>query len=164
MPRQLDDYRLLGRSGLRVSPLCLGTMTFGVGPGTWGSSDEEAQAMVDSYIGKGGNFIDTANFYGQMGQSEVVLGKLLKGRRDPIVISTKYSLTTRPGDPNAAGNQRKNMVRSYERWYYAMPQRVRRSFERASYYLENPAFLKKRLGRALGVVAAPKRHSVTRHH
>ena len=114
MPRQLDDYRLLGRSGLRVSPLCLGTMTFGVGPGAWGSSDEEAGQMVDSYIGKGGNFIDTANFYGQMGQSEVVLGTLLKGRRDPIVISTKYSLTTRPGDPNAAGNQRKNMVRSVE--------------------------------------------------
>lgn len=114
MPRQLDDYRLLGRSGLRVSPLCLGTMTFGVGPGAWGSSDEEAARMVDSYIDKGGNFIDTANFYGQMGQSEVVLGKLLKGRREPVVISTKYSLTTRPGDPNAAGNQRKNMVRSVE--------------------------------------------------
>lgn len=114
MPRQLDDYRLLGRSGLRVSPLCLGAMTFGVGPGAWGSSDEEAALMVDSYIDKGGNFIDTANFYGQMGQSEVVLGKLLKGRRDPIVISTKYSLTTRPGDPNAAGNHRKNMVRSVE--------------------------------------------------
>jgi len=114
MPRQLDDYRLLGRSGLRVSPLCLGTMTFGVGAGAWGSSDEEAAQMVDSYIDRGGNFIDTANFYGQMGQSEVVLGKLLKGRRDPIVISTKYSLTTRPGDPNAAGNHRKNMVRSVE--------------------------------------------------
>lgn len=114
MPRQLDDYRLLGRSGLRVSPLCLGTMTFGVGPGGWGSSDEEAAHIVDSYIDRGGNFIDTANFYGQMGQSEVVLGKLLKGRRDPIVVSTKYSLTTRPGDPNAAGNHRKNMVRSVE--------------------------------------------------
>jgi len=59
---------------------------------------------------------------------------------------------------------RKEMVRSYERWYYAMPQRVRRTFERATYYLENPTFLKKRLGRALGVVAAPERHTVTRHH
>lgn len=114
MPRQLDDYRLLGRSGLRVSPLCLGTMTFGVGPGAWGSSDEEAKQMVDAYLDKGGNFIDTANFYGQMGQSEVLLGRLVKDRRDQVVISTKYSLTTRPGDPNAAGNQRKNMVRSVE--------------------------------------------------
>lgn len=114
MPRKLDDYRLLGRSGLRVSPLTLGTMTFGVGPGAWGSTDEEAARMVDLYVDRGGNFIDTANFYGQMGQSEVLLGRMVKRRRDRLVISTKYSLTTRPGDPNAAGNHRKNMVRSVE--------------------------------------------------
>ncbi|MDG2004007.1 MAG: aldo/keto reductase [Novosphingobium sp.] len=115
MPMQLDDYRLLGRSGLRVSPLALGTMTFRVGEGaSWGSSDEEAKQMVDMYIDRGGNFIDTADFYGQMGQSEVLLGELVKGRRDPMVISTKYSLTTEPGNPNAAGNHRKNMVRSVE--------------------------------------------------
>lgn len=114
MPLQLDDYRLLGRSGLRVSPLALGTMTFRVGAGSWGSSDEEARALVDTYLDRGGNFIDTADFYGQMGQSEVLLGELVKGRRDQVVISTKYSLTTRPGDPNAAGNHRKNMVRSVE--------------------------------------------------
>lgn len=111
---QLDHYRLLGRSGLRVSPLCLGTMTFGVGPGAWGSSDEEAAQMVDLYIERGGNFIDTANFYGGMGRSEELLGQMVQGRRDRLVISTKYSLTTRPGDPNASGNQRKNMVRSVE--------------------------------------------------
>lgn len=111
---QLDDYRLLGRSGLRVSPLALGTMTFRVGAGAWGSSDEEARRMVDLYINRGGNFIDTADFYGQMGQSEVLLGELLKGRRDRLVVSTKYSLTTRPGDPNASGNHRKNMIRSVE--------------------------------------------------
>jgi aryl-alcohol dehydrogenase-like predicted oxidoreductase len=111
---QLDDYRLLGRSGLRVSPLALGTMTFRVGPGSWGSSDEEARQMVDMYLDRGGNFIDTANFYGQMGQSEALLGELVKGRRDGVVISTKYSLTTKPGDPNASGNHRKNMVRSVE--------------------------------------------------
>ncbi|MGO4170040.1 aldo/keto reductase [Novosphingobium sp. YAF33] len=111
---QLDDYRLLGRSGLRVSPLALGTMTFRVGAGAWGSSDEEARRMVDLYIDRGGNFIDTADFYGQMGQSEVLLGELLKGRRDRLVVSTKYSLTTRPGDPNASGNHRKNMIRSVE--------------------------------------------------
>ena len=110
----LDDYRLLGRSGLRVSPLCLGTMTFGVGPGGWGSSDEDAARMVDDYVEAGGNFIDTANFYGQMGQSEVLLGRAVAGRRDRLVLSTKYSLTTRPGDPNAAGNHRKAMVRAVE--------------------------------------------------
>jgi aryl-alcohol dehydrogenase-like predicted oxidoreductase len=114
MALQLDDYRLLGRSGLRVSPLCLGTMTFGVGPGTWGSTDEEAAKLIDLYIERGGNFIDTANFYGQMGQSEVLLGQMVGGRRDKLVISTKYSLTTSPGDPNASGNHRKNMVRSVE--------------------------------------------------
>ncbi len=112
---QLDDYRLLGRSGLRVSPLALGTMTFRVGAdASWGSSDEEAKQMVDMFIERGGNFIDTADFYGQLGQSEVLLGELVKGRRDPLVISTKYSLTTQPGNPNASGNHRKNMVKSVE--------------------------------------------------
>jgi aryl-alcohol dehydrogenase-like predicted oxidoreductase len=114
MALQLDDYRLLGRSGVRVSPLCLGTMTFGVGSGSWGSTDDEAAKLVDRYVEKGGNFIDTANFYGQMGQSEILLGRMIKGRRDRLVISTKYSLTTSPGDPNASGNQRKNMIRSLE--------------------------------------------------
>jgi len=114
MTMKLDDYRLLGRSGLRVSPLALGTMTFRVGEGSWGSSDEEARQMVDMYIDRGGNFIDTADFYGQLGQSEVLLGEIVKGRRDPLVISTKYSLTTQPGNPNASGNHRKNMVLSVE--------------------------------------------------
>lgn len=112
---KLSDYRLLGRSGLRVSPLALGTMTFRVGEdASWGSSDEEARQMVDAFIEAGGNFIDTADFYGQMGQSEVLLGEIVKGRRDPLVISTKYSLTTQPGNPNAAGNHRKNMIKSVE--------------------------------------------------
>jgi aryl-alcohol dehydrogenase-like predicted oxidoreductase len=89
-------------------------MTFGVGPGGWGSTDEEAAKLVQLYTERGGNFIDTANFYGQMGQSEVLLGEMVKGQRDRLVISTKYSLTTSPGDPNASGNHRKNMVRSLE--------------------------------------------------
>lgn len=114
MATQLDHYRLLGRSGLRVSPLCLGTMTFAVGAGGWGSTDEEAATMVDSYLDRGGNFVDTADFYGGMGGSEELLGRLLGARRERVVISTKYSLTTRPGDPNAAGNHRRNMVRSVE--------------------------------------------------
>ena len=114
MGLKLDDYHLLGRAGLRVSPLCLGTMTFGVGAGSWGSTDEEAAQMVDRYVERGGNFIDTANFYGQLGQSETLLGKMIKERRKRLVISTKYSLTTSPGDPNASGNHRKNMVHSVE--------------------------------------------------
>jgi len=114
MALRLDDYRLLGRSGVRVSPLCLGTMTFGVEGGTWGCSNQEAALLVDLYVDRGGNFIDTANFYGQLGQSEVLLGQAIRGRRDRLVISTKYSLTTSPGDPNASGNHRKNMVRSVE--------------------------------------------------
>jgi aryl-alcohol dehydrogenase-like predicted oxidoreductase len=114
MAMKLDDYRLLGRSGLRVSPLTLGAMTFGVEAGTWGSTLEEARAMVDLYIERGGNFIDTANFYGQMGGSEEWLAPMIASRRSSLVISTKYSLTTRPGDPNAAGNSRKNMVHSVE--------------------------------------------------
>lgn len=112
MALQLDDYRLLGRSGLRVSPLALGTMTFAMDG--WGSSDDEAERIVDTYIDRGGNFIDTANFYGGMGGSEELLGKLLGNRRNRLVVSTKYSMTTRPGDPNASGNHRKAMVRSVE--------------------------------------------------
>ena len=114
MAMQLGDYRLLGRSGLRVSPLTLGAMTFGVGAGSWGSTPDEANAMVDLFVESGGNFIDTANFYGQMGQSEEWLAPMMGPRRNRLVISTKYSLTTRPGDPNAAGNHRKNMVQSLE--------------------------------------------------
>ena len=110
---QLDHYRLLGRSGLRVSPLSLGTMTFGAG-GAWGSDDAEAARMVDHYVDRGGNFIDTANYYGNMGGSERLLGEILGDRRERLVLSTKYSLTTRPADPNAGGNQRKSMVRSVE--------------------------------------------------
>lgn len=112
MALKLDDYRLLGRSGLRVSPLSLGTMTFRTGS-DWGSSDEEAQAIYDAYVEAGGNFVDTANFYGQ-GGSETLTGQLIKARREQIVLSTKYSLTMRWGDPNGAGNHRKNMVRSVE--------------------------------------------------
>lgn len=112
MAQKLDDYRLLGRSGLRVSPLSLGTMTFRTGS-DWGSSDEEAQAIYDAYVEAGGNFVDTANFYGQ-GRSETLTGQLIKARREQIVLSTKYSLTMRWGDPNGSGNQRKNMVRSVE--------------------------------------------------
>ena len=112
MSQPLEHYRLLGRSGLRVSKMSLGTMTFGVGAG-WGCSDDEAERVVNRYIDCGGNFVDTANFYGN-GGSETVIGNLIKGRREQLVVATKYSLTMRRGDPNASGNHRKNMVQSVE--------------------------------------------------
>ena len=112
MTCQLDHYRLLGRSGLRVSPLSLGTMTFGVTQG-WGSTPADAEAIFNLYAERGGNFIDTANFYAN-GDSERTLAGLVRGKRSRFVIATKYSLTMRPGDPNASGNQRKNMQQSVE--------------------------------------------------
>jgi aryl-alcohol dehydrogenase-like predicted oxidoreductase len=109
---QLDNYRLLGRSGLRVSPLSLGTMTFGSDWG-WGADGDEARRIFDAYLDRGGNFIDTANFYTN-GSAERLLGGFAEGRRDGLVIATKYSLTMQPGDPNSGGNHRKNMLRSVE--------------------------------------------------
>jgi aryl-alcohol dehydrogenase-like predicted oxidoreductase len=112
MTTQLDHYRLLGRSGLRVSPLSLGTMTFGVQQ-SWGSSNEDAEKIFNLYAERGGNFIDTANFYAS-GRSESVIAKLVHEKRHRFAIATKYSLTMQAGDPNAAGNHRKNMMRSIE--------------------------------------------------
>jgi aryl-alcohol dehydrogenase-like predicted oxidoreductase len=108
----LDTYRTLGRSGLRVSPLALGTMTFGADWG-WGSDKDEARKIFDEYRDRGGNFVDTANQYTN-GTSERLLGEFADGIRDRLVIATKYTLSTRPGDPNSGGNHRKSMVRSVE--------------------------------------------------
>ncbi|RMG43317.1 MAG: aldo/keto reductase [Candidatus Dadabacteria bacterium] len=112
LPATLDSYRLLGKSGLRVSPLCLGTMTFGKEWG-WGSTPEEAKEIFDIYTEAGGNFFDTADFY-TGGTSEKLLGKFIASERERFVVATKYSLSTRRGDPNAGGNHRKNMVQSVE--------------------------------------------------
>ncbi|MGO4262019.1 aldo/keto reductase [Lysobacter sp. TAB13] len=108
----LDSYRLLGRSGLRVSPLSLGAMTFGNDWG-WGAEEAEARRIFDAYVERGGNFIDTANQY-TGGSSERLVGQFAQGRRDQLVIATKYTMTSRPKDPNAGGNHRKSMVRSVE--------------------------------------------------
>jgi len=108
----LDRYRLLGKSGLRVSPLSLGTMTFGTEWG-WGTEKDECRRIFDAYVEAGGNFVDTANFYTN-GTSETLLGEFLAGRRDSIVLATKYALTMRPGDPNSGGTHRKNLVQSLE--------------------------------------------------
>lgn len=108
----LDTYRLLGRSGLRVSPFALGAMTFGTDWG-WGADEAEARRIFDAYVDRGGNFIDTANAYTD-GTSERFVGRFAQDRRDRLVLATKYSMTTDPADPNAGGNGRKSMVRSVE--------------------------------------------------
>jgi aryl-alcohol dehydrogenase-like predicted oxidoreductase len=105
-------YRLLGRSGLRVAELALGTMTFGEDWG-WGAGPDECRRMLDRYAEAGGNFIDTAGNYTD-GSSERIVGELVAGDRDRWVIATKYTLTSRRDDPNAGGNHRKNLVRSLE--------------------------------------------------
>ena len=108
----LNHYRLLGQTGLRVSPLCLGTMTFGTEWG-WGADLEECRQILDAYLERGGNFIDTANVYTN-GSSERFLGELLKERRDRVVLATKYSLNTDPTNPNAGGNHRRSLVTAVE--------------------------------------------------
>jgi aryl-alcohol dehydrogenase-like predicted oxidoreductase len=108
----LDTYRLLGRSGLRVSPMVLGTMTFGTDWG-WGADREEAHRIFDAYVDRGGNFIDSANNYTN-GTAEQLVGEFAADKRERLTIATKYSATTRPEDPNSGGNHRKSMVRSVE--------------------------------------------------
>jgi aryl-alcohol dehydrogenase-like predicted oxidoreductase len=105
-------YKLLGKTGLRVSELSLGTMTFGEEWG-WGASHAESKAIFDAYAQAGGNFIDTANRYTE-GTSERLLGEFIAADRDHFVVATKYSLQDRKGDPNFSGNHRKNMMRSIE--------------------------------------------------
>ena len=109
---QLDHFRLLGPTGLRVSPLCLGTMTFGEAY-DWAANKDISRRMFDLYRERGGNFIDTADFYTK-GQSEQYVGEFLKGERDRWVLSTKYSLLTNPTNPNMGGNHRACLVRALE--------------------------------------------------
>ncbi|MFI6731914.1 aldo/keto reductase [Nonomuraea sp. NPDC050451] len=108
----LDTYRLLGRSGLRVSPLALGTMTFGTDWG-WGSDKDESRRIFDTYVDRGGNFVDTASQYTE-GTAERLVGEFASGRREELVLATKYTMARRAGDPNSGGNHRKSMVQSVE--------------------------------------------------
>jgi aryl-alcohol dehydrogenase-like predicted oxidoreductase len=111
----LDQYVTLGRSGLRVSPLCLGAMTFGEDLG-WGTSVEESQQIIDRYTELGGNFIDTANFYTRS-HSEKIIGDHIgrhPARRDRLVIATKFSGNLYPGDPNGGGSGRKSLISACE--------------------------------------------------
>jgi aryl-alcohol dehydrogenase-like predicted oxidoreductase len=110
----LTKYVTLGRSGLRVSPFCLGAMTFGEDWG-WGSTVAEAETLIGTFIERGGNFIDTANGYTK-GHSEVIIGDYFAraGRRDRVVIATKFSTNLYLGDPNGGGAGRKTIVESCE--------------------------------------------------
>jgi len=113
----LDHYYLLGRSGLRVSRLALGTMNFGTGGfhAAYGKTEDEARPIFRRYVDAGGNFIDTADFY-TAGESETILGRLIEetGIRDRMVLTTKFTNSVGPGDPNAGGNGRKAMIRAVE--------------------------------------------------
>lgn len=107
------QYKLLGRSGLKVSELCLGTMGFGT-EGGWGADKETSFAIMDSFANAGGNFIDTANIY-KLGMSEKIIGEYITNHdRDYFVLATKYTLKDNETNPNASGNNRKNMMRSVE--------------------------------------------------
>lgn len=108
-------YTTLGRSGLRVSELCLGTMTFGEDWG-WGASQDDSRAIFDAFAAAGGNFIDTSSNYTN-GTAERFVGDFVVADRDYWVIATKYTLRrpgSNPDDLNAGGNHRKNMRRTVE--------------------------------------------------
>src|ERR1700704_3273484 len=101
-------YKLLGKSGVRISAVALGTMTFGEDWG-WGGFTHHSEGMLDLFADAGGNVIDTADVYTN-GTSETILGELLKGRRDRFVLATKFTNQTDPADPNSDGNNRKKIV------------------------------------------------------
>jgi aryl-alcohol dehydrogenase-like predicted oxidoreductase len=103
-------YKLLGRSGLRVSEISLGAMTFGEDWG-WGAAGDESRKQFDLYAEAGGNFIDTANLYTN-GSSEKLVGEFIAGERDKWVVATKYTFNNLSGEVNLSGNHRKNMVQS----------------------------------------------------
>ncbi|HEY8928846.1 MAG TPA: aldo/keto reductase [Mucilaginibacter sp.] len=106
-------YKLLGRSGLKVSELCLGTMGFGT-EGGWGADKDTSFAIMDAFADAGGNFLDTANIY-KLGTSEKIIGDYIGNHdRDYFVLATKYTLKDNMTNPNASGNNRKNMMRSVE--------------------------------------------------
>jgi aryl-alcohol dehydrogenase-like predicted oxidoreductase len=106
------NYKLFGKSGLRVSELALGTMTFGEEWG-WGVNKVKSKKVFDRYANAGGNFIDTANRYTE-GTSEEYVGEFIKSDRDHFVVATKYTLFTRRDDPNFSGNHRKNMMQALD--------------------------------------------------
>jgi aryl-alcohol dehydrogenase (NADP+) len=112
----LDHYLTLGRSGLRVSPFALGAMTFGEDAGGAGCDVAESERILDAYVERGGNFVDTANFYAN-GHSEAILGDWLAaapGRRDRIVLASKFFANLFPGNPNGGGAGRSSIIAQLE--------------------------------------------------
>src|SRR5581483_2716780 len=105
-----NTFRTLGRTGLKVSPIALGAMTFG-----WGADRDASQRLFDAYREAGGNFIDTADMYSS-GTSETWLGEMMEAAksRDETVVATKFSFCAQAGNPNAGGNGRKNILRAIE--------------------------------------------------
>jgi aryl-alcohol dehydrogenase-like predicted oxidoreductase len=110
---QLNEYITLGRSGLRVSPFSLGTMTFG--NDRWGSDDAEARRIFNRYVESGGNVLDCADVYSG-GKAEEILGSFVSeaGLRDKMVLATKFTFNPQEGNPNSGGNSRKNIYRALE--------------------------------------------------
>ena len=108
----MNDFRTLGRSGLVVSPMALGAMTFG--PQRWGTDDQGSKAVFDAFIDAGGNFLDTAETYSG-GQSETLVGRFIAERklRDKVVLATKFGWAG-PDGPNTGGNGAKNIRRAVE--------------------------------------------------
>lgn len=106
-------YKILGNTGVRVSEVCLGSMTFGDDWGGFGANKDESRKVFDAFLEAGGNFIDTANMYTN-GTSERFLGDFMKTNRERIVLATKYTNSMPTGDPNSAGNHRKNLVQSLD--------------------------------------------------
>lgn len=106
-------YRLLGKSGLRVSQIALGTMTFGTAA-DWSRPEEECRPVFDAFVEAGGNFIDTANMY-TGGESERIVGRMVAPDRERFVVASKYAnAVPGTGDPNAAGMHRKSLTRSLD--------------------------------------------------
>lgn len=112
----MQTYRKLGRTGVKVTPFCLGTMNFGPRTG-----EAEAVDIIHRFLDRGYNFIDTADYYGQplnegrgQGTTEQMVGKALKGRRDRVVLATKFYMPTNPDDPNARGGSRRHVIRACE--------------------------------------------------
>jgi aryl-alcohol dehydrogenase-like predicted oxidoreductase len=107
-------YKILGRTGVRISELCLGAMTFGEDWGAeLGTKKEESRLIFDTFLEAGGNFVDTANLYTH-GTSETYLGEFMQGKRERVVLATKYTNSFPSGDPNTSGNHRKNLVQSLD--------------------------------------------------
>src|SRR6266849_6551829 len=111
---KFNEYVTLGRSGLRVSPFSLGTMTFGTEWG-WGNEESAARAIFQRYLEASGNFVDSADGYTN-GKREELVGKFIREAkaRDRVVLATKFTFNAEPGNPNAGGNGRKNIYRALE--------------------------------------------------